>query len=145
MKTLSANNSWHLKLFKLTFPFWAWVIQVPSSMQHTLATIYQHIQLKSLSILALCTKFELISIKTWEHLHWWFFSSFIHSLKTISTNRVRNFDSSPDCATFFEQNQCLVEKLYFWELRNFEESLKLLKSNMFLSILTRINCFGDFL
>ena len=63
VKTLPANYSWHLKLFKLTFPFWAWVIQFPSSMQNTSATIYQYIQLKLLSFFALCSKFWLISIK----------------------------------------------------------------------------------
>ena len=42
-----------------------------------------------------------------------FASSFIYSLKAVSTNRARSFDSSPDFATFFEQKQGLVEKLYF--------------------------------
>ena len=73
-----------------------------------------------------------------------FVSSFIHSLKAISTNRAQNFDSWPDFTTFFEQKQGLVEKLYFWELRKFKESFQLLKSNVFLNILTRINCLSDY-
>ena len=42
-----------------------------------------------------------------------FVSSFIYLLKAVSTNRARNFDSTPNFATFFEQKQGLVEKLYF--------------------------------
>ena len=45
-----------------------------------------------------------------------FVSSIIHWSRS-STNRARNFDRSPDFATFFEQKQGLVEKLYFFKER----------------------------
>ena len=59
-----------LKLFKLTFPFWAWVIQSPSSMQNTSATICQHIQFQLLSFFGLCLKFDWSQSKTWAHSQW---------------------------------------------------------------------------
>ena len=108
---------------------------------NTSATIYQHIELTFIEIF--CTLLEVLidlNQKLERTCSGGFVSSFIHSLKAVSTDRARNFDSSPDFVTFFEQKQGLVEQFYFWELRKFKESFKLLKSNVFLNILTRTNC-----
>ena len=35
--------------------------------------------------------------------------SYIHLTKTVSTNRARNFDSSPDFATFLNKNKAWLK------------------------------------